>query len=123
MAGISMFAGQPSTQYLHPVQGMAPAARSMSAALVSKACSAFDKGCIRLNRSTFSSSCWKVDMPERTMATPGSPATNRNAQEAKDALGSASFSSGAHTAFSDARLPPRIGSMTMTGLPCFCATS
>ena len=76
-----------------------------------------------LNRAVFCCSCSKVDIPERTMATPGSPATYRSAQDAKDASGSASRSMGANTAFSDARLPPRIGSMTMTGLPCFWATS
>ena len=62
-------------------------------------------------------------MPDRTMATPGRLATNRNAQAARLALGSALFNSGAQTRFSEARLPPRMGSMTITGLPCFWAVS
>ena len=120
---MSIPAGHPSTQYLQAVQGMAPAARSISAASARIERSPSVRGFMALNRAVFCSICSRVDMPERIMATPGKLATNRRAQEAMDASGSAFCNKGAQAERSEARLPPRMGSMTTTGLPCRTATS
>ena len=62
-------------------------------------------------------------MPESTVSTFGWLQQKRYAHEARLASGFAARSTSATRWGSSTRRPPRAGSMTTTGTPCFAATS
>ena len=73
--------------------------------------------------SMFSSIWGTLLMPDRTVTTPSRSAANLSAQEAGVDPGSAFWNRSRTSSGGVASIPPFIGSMTMTGFPCFLATS
>ena len=67
--------------------------------------------------------CSRLLMPESTIFTSGRLAAKRMAQLAGEALGSWALKSSSASAGTRASVPPLTGSITITHLPCFTATS
>ena len=67
--------------------------------------------------------CSSLLMPESTVSTPSSPAANLSAHEAAEESGSAPLSTSSTVFGGFASIPPFTGSITITGFPCFLATS
>ena len=62
-------------------------------------------------------------MPLNIVKTFGNDATYLNAHDAVDASGAASFKTFVAPSFNSAKAPPRNGSITITGMPCFVTIS
>ena len=71
----------------------------------------------------FSSICWMLLIPERTVITPSRSAANLRAQDAGEDPGSAFSKISLTLSGGLASIPPLTGSMTMTGTLWLLATS
>ena len=85
--------------------------------------SAPESGSNRPSVARLSSTCSGVDIPLKITFTPGWLATQRMAQDAQERFPSASANIPAMSSGREARVPPFTGSMTITGIPDFSASS